>query len=354
VAAPVSLRAEVWVSEHRISARDAEELAACFTAHARSLFGYACVVTRGDRVLAEDLVQAAFESAGRAWCTLRCVAEDQRGGWLSATLVNIAVSSSGRDELLSRLCQQVTEGQAARFAAEYDAAAGLDRYQGWLRDHAAEDQAGLEAVQAGVAMALQAGVGGTFAPGPDPGGTGASGRTARRPAPRHAQTFRASVDRDADRAVTALYGSHYRSLVGLATLLVRDESVAEEVVQDSFVAMHSAWPRLADRDRALSYLRQSVARRCRLVLQHRLVPGKLAPGQPDAGPDPVRRTEPSGVISALHALPSRQREALVLRYYGGLSEAQIASVMGISAGAVKTHTARAMAALRSELSKADD
>jgi RNA polymerase sigma factor (sigma-70 family) len=85
------------VNEHRISARDAEELAACFTAHARSLFGYACVVTRGDRVLAEDLVQAAFERAGRAWCTLRCVAEDQRGGWLRATLVNIAVSGFRRD-----------------------------------------------------------------------------------------------------------------------------------------------------------------------------------------------------------------------------------------------------------------
>jgi RNA polymerase sigma-70 factor (sigma-E family) len=219
-----------------------------------------------------------------------------------------------------------------------------------------EDRAGLEAVQAGVARALQADVGGigTLAPGPDPGRAD-SGRTARRPGPRHAQTFRASVDRDADRAVTALYGSHYRSLVGLATLLVRDESVAEEVVQDSFVAMHSAWPRLADRDRALSYLRQSVARRCRWVLQHRPVARKLIPGQPDAaGQDPIPPTERSGVISALHALPSRQREALVLRYYGGLSEAQIASVMGISAGAVKTHTARAMAALRSELSKADD
>jgi RNA polymerase sigma-70 factor (sigma-E family) len=261
--------------------------------------------------------------------------------------------SPGRDELLSRLYQQVADRQAGRFAAEYDVAAGLDRYRSWLRDHTAEDQAGLEAVQAGVAMALQAGVGGigTFAPGPDPGETLASGRTARRPAPRHAQTFRASADGDADRAVTALYGSHYRSLVGLATFLVRDDSLAEEVVQDSFVAMHSAWPRLADSDRALSYLRQSVVRRCRLVLQHRLVPGKLPPGQPDAGQDPIPWTERSGVISALHALPARQREVLVLRYYNGLSEAQTASVLGISASAVKTHTARAMAALRSEIER---
>ena len=51
-----------WVMR-RSPARDAEELAACFTAHARELFGYACVLARGDRALAEDLVQAAFEAA---------------------------------------------------------------------------------------------------------------------------------------------------------------------------------------------------------------------------------------------------------------------------------------------------
>jgi RNA polymerase sigma-70 factor, ECF subfamily len=90
-------RAEARVGDGQISARDAEELAACFTAHARHLFGYACVVSRGDRALAEDLVQAAFEAAGRAWWSLRCLAEDQRRGWLRATLANIAVSGYRRD-----------------------------------------------------------------------------------------------------------------------------------------------------------------------------------------------------------------------------------------------------------------
>lgn len=85
------------MGDEKISARDAEELAACFTAYARGLFGYACVLARGDRALAEDLVQAAFEAAGRAWQILRCLAEDQRGGWLRATLANIAVSGFRRD-----------------------------------------------------------------------------------------------------------------------------------------------------------------------------------------------------------------------------------------------------------------
>jgi RNA polymerase sigma factor (sigma-70 family) len=61
--------------------------------------------------------------------------------------------------------------------------------------------------------------------------------------------------------------------------------------------------------------------------------------------------ERSAVISALQALPDRQRQALVLRYYADLPEAQIAEMMGISKGAVKSHTARGMAALRAVLER---
>jgi RNA polymerase sigma factor (sigma-70 family) len=85
------------VGDEAVSPHEAEELAECFTAHARDLFGYACVVTRGDRSLADDLVQAAFEAAGRTWWSLRCLAEDQRRGWLRATVANIAVSTYRRE-----------------------------------------------------------------------------------------------------------------------------------------------------------------------------------------------------------------------------------------------------------------
>jgi RNA polymerase sigma factor (sigma-70 family) len=70
---------------------------------------------------------------------------------------------------------------------------------------------------------------------------------------------------------------------------------------------------------------------------------------PSAEHGAIAALERSAVVSALRALPARQREALVLRYYGDLSEAQIASAMGISRGAVKSHTARAMTALRTVL-----
>jgi RNA polymerase sigma factor (sigma-70 family) len=61
--------------------------------------------------------------------------------------------------------------------------------------------------------------------------------------------------------------------------------------------------------------------------------------------------ERSAVIAALRGLPVRQREAIVLRYYADLSEAEIAASMHISRGAVKSHTARGMAALRSALER---
>lgn len=158
---------------------------------------------------------------------------------------------------------------------------------------------------------------------------------------------------DADQAVTALYSAHYRSLVRLAALLLRDIATAEEVVQDAFVAMHGAWRRLRNPDKALSYLRQSVVNRSRSVLRHRAVVEKYAPkGLPDAPSaenGAIVELERSAVVKALGGLPRRQREALVLRYYGDLSEAEIAKTMGISRGAVKSHTARGMAALRSVL-----
>ena len=155
---------------------------------------------------------------------------------------------------------------------------------------------------------------------------------------------------DADRAVTLIYSEQYRSLVRLAALLLRDVATAEEVVQDSFVAMHGAWRRLRDSDKALSYLRQSVVNRARSVLRHRVVVDrnapKPAPDMPSAEQGAISLLERSAVISALRTLPPRQREALVLKYYADLSEAQIATAMGISRGAVKSHTARAMTSLR--------
>jgi len=76
---------------------------------------------------------------------------------------------------------------------------------------------------------------------------------------------------DADSAVEQLYAAHWRSLVRLSVLLVRDTGTAEEVVQDAFVAMHGRWSRLREPEKALAYLRQAVVNRSRSALRHRAV-----------------------------------------------------------------------------------
>jgi RNA polymerase sigma-70 factor (sigma-E family) len=176
--------------------------------------------------------------------------------------------------------------------------------------------------------------------------------SAARPTRRHDVSAPATTW-DADDAVTHLYAAHYRSLVRLAALLLRDVAEGEDVVQDAFVAMHGKWGRLRDPDKSLAYLRQTVVNRSRSVLRHRSVVERHQP-------DPVRDADSaelgavladrsSEVMGALRRLPRRQREVLVLRYYLDLSEAQIAHTLGVSRGAVKSHAARGMTALRLSL-----
>ena len=159
----------------------------------------------------------------------------------------------------------------------------------------------------------------------------------------------------ADEALEQLYAAHWRRLVRLSVLLVRDVGTAEEVVQEAFVAVHARWSRLREPDQALAYLRQTVVNRSRSALRHRAVVARhvarrttsmIEPGADQAALTADRR---STVLDALRALPTRQREVLALRYYLDLSEAEIADTLGISRGAVKSHASRGAAALRSAL-----
>jgi RNA polymerase sigma-70 factor (sigma-E family) len=159
----------------------------------------------------------------------------------------------------------------------------------------------------------------------------------------------------ADEAVTRLFAIHYRPLVRFAALLLGGAGDAEELVQDSFVGLHAAWGRLRDPERAAAYLRQSVVNRARSAQRHRGVVDRFLGRQAPPAPAPsaeayaLAAETHAEVMAAVRWLPARQREALVLRYYLDLSEAQIADAMGVSPGAVKSHLARALAALRLSL-----
>jgi RNA polymerase sigma-70 factor (sigma-E family) len=156
----------------------------------------------------------------------------------------------------------------------------------------------------------------------------------------------------ADEALERLYAAHRRALVRLAVLLLHDRELAEEVVQDSFVAVHRHWSSLRDPDLGLAYLRRTVVNRARSVQRRRtveqrhlrtVVPGADLPGVDDALAVTERRQR---VLAALQQLPRRQREVLVLRHYADLDEAGVAAALGISRGAVKSHAHRAAARLR--------
>jgi RNA polymerase sigma-70 factor (sigma-E family) len=257
-------------------------------------------------------------------------------------------AGSREDELLSRLYQQVAEQQEARFAAGYDMAAGLDRYRAWLREHTTEERARPQAIPVAGPAALLAGVADSGAGVAAVGGPAVPRETTQEPAG-SSGTPAAEAGHSADRAVVELYRAHYRSLVRLAAMLVRDTVTAEEIVQDSFVALHGGWPRLRDYEKALSYLRQAVVNRSRSVLRQPETADNPAPDLPSAEHGALTLLDRPAVAAALRALPERQREALVLRYYADLSEEQIAAAMGLSQGAVKSHTVRAMASLRAVL-----
>lgn len=151
--------------------------------------------------------------------------------------------------------------------------------------------------------------------------------------------------------IHALYTTHWRYLVRLAVLLVDDVAAAEDVVQDAFVALHRRAGALREPDAALAYLRASVINLSRSVLRRRQVARKhLKVAEPEATAaadhDVLVRDEHRAALAAVRALPRHQREVLILRYWSGLSEREIAQALGISQGSVKSAASRGMATLQ--------
>jgi RNA polymerase sigma-70 factor (sigma-E family) len=146
------------------------------------------------------------------------------------------------------------------------------------------------------------------------------------------------------------YVVHRAGLVKLAAFIVGDRATGEDVVQDVFTRLHQRWDMIADPDDPLPYLRTAVVNGCRSAIRRR---GRALRHAVHDSPSPPLSTEESvllsedrqQVLAALAGLSRRRREVLVLRFYVGLSEAEIAATLGISAGTVKSTAARGLAAL---------
>lgn len=157
---------------------------------------------------------------------------------------------------------------------------------------------------------------------------------------------------DRDTVVAELFTVHHRRLVGLAALLVDDRQAAEDVVQDAFVALHRHWRGLRDPNAAVAYLNRIVVNSSRDALRRRRRADKanlrLVPRAEELGSaehDVVTRLEADRLWTSVSALPTRQREVLVLRYFLEQNESEIAETLGISRGSVKQHASRGLAAL---------
>lgn len=161
----------------------------------------------------------------------------------------------------------------------------------------------------------------------------------------------------APKTLADLYAEHRMRLVRLAILLVDEMSTAEDVVQEAFAGLHRNWGRLRDEYAAIGYLRTAVVNGSRSVLRRRRTARDYVPPHQvnarSAESLAMLSVEHQAVVDALSGLAPRQREVLVLRYYGGLSEAEIAEATGISKGAVKSTASRALDSVADILARAD-
>ncbi|MFJ3836466.1 SigE family RNA polymerase sigma factor [Streptomyces sp. NPDC090054] len=150
--------------------------------------------------------------------------------------------------------------------------------------------------------------------------------------------------------LTETYRAHYRSLLGLAALLLDDTASCEDVVQEAFIRVHSARNRVRDRDKTLAYLRQTVVNLSRSALRRRILGLKLLskpmPDMASAEEGAYDQLERDDLIKSMRGLQRRQREVLVLRYFADMTEVQVAETLGISLGSVKAYGSRGIAALR--------
>ncbi|HEU4629290.1 MAG TPA: SigE family RNA polymerase sigma factor [Gemmatimonadaceae bacterium] len=152
--------------------------------------------------------------------------------------------------------------------------------------------------------------------------------------------------RDAD--FTAYLAARQPALLRTAYLLTGDEHSAEDVVQSALARLYLAWDRVQHAESPDAYVRRAIINEAtswwRRAWRRREVASDVLPDvavTPElGGPDGTQ------VWRLVRDLPPRQRAVIVLRYYEQLSETEIADILGISRGTVKSQASRALAALR--------
>jgi RNA polymerase sigma-70 factor (sigma-E family) len=144
------------------------------------------------------------------------------------------------------------------------------------------------------------------------------------------------------------------ALVRFAGALIGDRGTAEEVVQEVLLRASRRWPEIVATGAHRAYVRRMVINEhvswrrkwARIVPRDRIVLDRFESDPAD------RHAERDALSRQLDKLTAKQRAVLVLRYYEGLADSDIAEVLGCSANTVRSHASRALAALRIELTLA--
>ncbi|MEO3935781.1 SigE family RNA polymerase sigma factor [Dermatophilaceae bacterium Soc4.6] len=155
-----------------------------------------------------------------------------------------------------------------------------------------------------------------------------------------------------DHALTQFLREHHGSLFRTALLLTGDAVDAEELLQDTLVRLFPRWHWVEEADRPVAYVRRSLTNLFisdRRRGHHRDLPLTHVSESTDRR-QPLEAVHDRSVLwPALLALPSRQRAAIVLRYYDDLPDAEIADALGCRPVSVRSLVSRGMSALRSAL-----
>lgn len=179
-------------------------------------------------------------------------------------------------------------------------------------------------------------------------------RVADAPAPRGADVgAAAAAGAGPARSLDELVRTHLPGLLRYATVLVGDQHTAADLVQEVLLRAHQRWHRIALTERPDLYLRRMVTnehlswrRRWHVRMIQPTADDALVSHGGEAGDHAEALARQDAMWRRLAQLPARQRTVLVLRYYEGLADTEIATVLGTSSATVRSHAARALSTLR--------
>lgn len=149
-----------------------------------------------------------------------------------------------------------------------------------------------------------------------------------------------------DEAFEALFREVYPRAVAAARRIVGQRELAEDIAAEALARTYVRWSKVRDLPWVHAHVLRSTINLAIDAARRRTdVPvGRTATG--DAADAVATRL---ALVAALRSLPPRQREAVALRYLGGLSEQEVADALGCASGTVKSHLHRGVAALRGAL-----